>query len=321
MKKKLKVAVVGLGRMGKFHLEVLSKMRNVKIVCALTKHDVNEEKSNLLLKYKIKKHYTSIYKMVNNENIDAAFVQPSVQDVFKTTKILLNRNINCLIEKPPGLSLEQSQTLKKIINKRKLIHIIGMQRRFYSNILKIKSYEKKLGKMYSLSMQAHERFDDIKKKKKFTNKVLKKWMYANGIHMIDLLNSFSKSKPKKIFSISKKINENIKNSFNAIIEFKNGITANYLSNWKSIGGWSINLYYLNGVIEIKPIEKTVIKFNDGEEIEIKKTLIDEKFKPGLYLQNKMFIEACLNKNKKISYPAATIDDAISAIKLINKFTA
>ena len=31
---------------------------------------------------------------------------------------------------------------------------------------------KKLGRMYSLSMQAHERFDDIKKKK-FTNNVLK----------------------------------------------------------------------------------------------------------------------------------------------------
>ena len=35
----------------------------------------------------------------------------------------------------------------------------------------------------------------------------------------------------------------------------------------------------------------------------------------------MFIDACLNKNKKINYPAATIDDAISAIKLINKLTA
>ena len=59
-------------------------------------------------------------------------------------------------------------------------------------------------------------------------------MYANGIHMIDLLNFFSSEQTKENIFYKQKINENIKNSFNAIIEFKNGITANYLSNWKSI---------------------------------------------------------------------------------------
>jgi predicted dehydrogenase len=320
MNKKLKVAMIGLGRMGKFHLDVLLKMRNVKIVCALTKNNLNPEKYEILAKYKITNHYTSVYKMLINENIDAAFVQPSVQDVFKITKILLENNINCLIEKPPGLSLLESQILKKLINKNKLIHLIGMQRRFYSNISKIKLYEKKLGKMYSISMHAPENFDDIKKKKKFTSKVLKKWMYANGIHMLDLLNFFSKSEPKKIFSISKRINENTKNSFNAIIEYKNGVTANYISNWKSIGSWSIKLYYLNGIVIIKPIEETVVKFNNGKKIQIKKSNLDQKFKAGLYLQNKMFVNSCLNKNKKICYPAATIDNAISAIKLIEKLS-
>ena len=315
--KKLNVAIIGLGRMGKFHLDVLSSMKNVKIVCALSTNKKTLEKKKTLKKYKIKRNYTKLSEMLNNENIDAAFVQPSVQYVYKISKVLLKNHIHCLIEKPPGLNLVQARNLKKLIIKNKLIHLIGLQRRFYSNILKISNYHSKLGKLYSINVEAPEKFDEKKNKKKFIQQVLNKWIYVNGIHVIDLINFFAKSELKKVFSISRSINEKIKNSFHAVIKYKNNIVVNYISNWKSIGGWSIKLYFENGVVIIQPLEKTLVKFNNGKEIDLNISKIDQKFKHGLYLQNKMFVDACLDKNK-IKHPAATIDDAIKAMKLIIK---
>jgi predicted dehydrogenase len=318
--KKINIAVIGLGRMGQFHLDVISKIKYAKIVCSLTTEKKNKYKDEILKKYKIKKNYSNIYKMLSNESIDVAFIQPSVQHVYKISKIIIKNKINCLIEKPPGLSLEEAKNLSYLIKKNKIIHAIGMQRRFYSNILSINKYKRQLGRLYSVSIEAPERFDEIKKKKKFIKKVLNKWFIANGIHMIDLMQYVIGSKHLKVNAISKKINEKINNSFNALITFQNGVTANYTSHWKTIGGWQIKIYFTKGLVNIDPIEKTQIKLNNGKVFDLKLSKIDYKFKQGLYLQNSCFLESCLKKSK-IDKRIATIEDAISALKLIKKLKA
>ena len=318
--KKLNIALVGLGRMGKFHLEVLSKLKNVNLLCSLTTSKINLSKKKIFQKYNIKKNYTNINKMLLNEKIDVAFIQPSVHKVYEISKIFIKNKINCLIEKPPGLSVEEAKKLSTLIKKYKIIHAIGLNRRFYSNINLIAKYKKNLGKLYSVNVEAPEKFDDIKKKKKFNKKVLEKWFITNGIHMIDLMHFLIGSKYYKIYSISRKINEKIKNSFNAIIKYRNGVVANYISNWKTTGGWQIKLYFTKGIVIISPIEKTIIKFNSGRIIDIQLSEYDKKFKQGLFLQNKKFIESCLNKSP-LDKRTGTIDDAINAMNLIKKIKA
>ena len=318
--KKINIALIGLGRMGQFHLDVISKIKNTNIACSLTTTKKSKYKENIIKKYKIKNNYTNINEMISNEKIDVAFIQPSVQEVYKISKIIIKNKINCLIEKPPGLNLKEARHLSYLIKKNKIKHALGMQRRFYSNISSISKYKKQLGKLYSINVEAPERFDEIKKKNKFNKKVLDKWFIANGIHMIDLMQFLAGTQYSKVFSISRKIDEKINNSFNAIIKFKNGIIANYISNWKTIGGWHIKLYFTNGVVSINPIEKTQIKLNNGKIIDINLSAADHKFKQGLYLQNYNFLKSCSNNNR-IDKKTATIDDAISAMNLIKALKA
>ena len=317
--KKIKIAIIGAGRMGKFHLETLKDMKNIELVAILTTPNGSENRKKLKNKYKIKNDYENIDEMLSNSNIDAAFIQPSVQNVYPIAKKLLKNKINCLIEKPPALDIKKVLELERLTKKNELISVVGFQRRFYSNLQVIKKYQKQLGSLYSISVEAPESFDVIKNKKKFIKPVLKKWFYSNGIHMIDLMLFFANSKIKKIYKITRRIKEKLcNNSFNAIIKFEKNLVAQYISNWKSPGGWSIKLYYTNGQVLISPIEKTKIIFPKNKVIEIKNSKIDEKYKPGLFLQNKYFLEACFRK-KVLNVNAGTLKDAYKAMKLINLF--
>ena len=317
--RKLKVAIIGAGRMGRFHLETLKDMKNIELVAILTTANGTENRKKLKNKYKIKNDYENIDELLSHSNIDVAFIQQSVQEVYPIEKKLLSNKINCLIEKPPALDIKKVLELERLTKKNNLVSVVGFQRRFYSNLQVIKKYYKQLGYLYSINVEAPESFDVIKNKKKFIKPVLKKWFYSNGIHMIDLMLFFANSEIKQIYKITRKIEEKIcNNSFNAIIKFKKNLVGQYISNWKSPGSWSIKLYYTNGQVVISPIEKTKIIFPKNKVIEIKNSKIDEKYKPGLFLQNKHFLEACY-KNKKLNVNAGTLRDAYNAMKLIDFF--
>ena len=108
-------------------------MKNIELVAILTTPNGLENRKKLKNKYKIKNDYENIDEMLSNSNIDTAFIQPNVQNVYPIAKKLLNNKINCLIEKPPALDIKKVLELERLRKKNKLISVVGFQRRFYSN--------------------------------------------------------------------------------------------------------------------------------------------------------------------------------------------
>ena len=74
--------------------------------------------------------------------------------------------------------------------------------------------------------------------------------------------------------------------------------------------------YGDGVmVNISPVEEGTVTYSDGrvEELRIEDKDID--FKPGVYNQNRMFVDACLGKGE-VEYPAATLKDSLVVMELI-----
>ena len=65
---------------------------------------------------------------------------------------------------PPGLKSSETKELIKIANENNVIQMVGLQRRFYSHILEAKSIIEKHGDLFSLVVEAPERFTQIKDK-------------------------------------------------------------------------------------------------------------------------------------------------------------
>lgn len=317
MKNKLKVGLIGAGRMAGFHIDVLSTFEDVELVSLVTTPKGVERRVSICDKYNIPSNYGSVDEMIENEDVDAVFIQPSIRYVYEITKKCLEASLHTFIEKPPGLTSKQNKELLTLAKQKGVVEMVGLQRRFYSHILEAKGLIEEYGdgNLYSLVVEAPERFKQIKEKNKFTDDELKNWIFGNGIHMIDMF-LFLGGDTKSITSTSRQWKEEMtKDSFHSLVEFKNGAVGQYISNWSSPGGWSVKMYGDGVRVDIAPMEEGKITFSDGTVEELAISNEDYNFKPGVYKQNRMFVDACLGKGQ-VSYPAATLEDSLKVMEFI-----
>ena len=315
-KKLIGVGIIGTGRMAEFHLNVFKKIKGVKILAISSTSKGLKRRKIIKKKFKIEKDYSNYQLMIKqNSNINAIIIASKIDKNFNIAKFCIKNKKHCLIEKPPALKLNEVKHLISLKRKNNIIVCTGLQRRFYGNFLKIKKIIQTKS-LKSISIEAPENYKEILNKNKFSKNVLNKWVFANGIHCIDLFRYFS-GEIKKIYSYNKKFYfKNHFDSINSVLHFKNGTIGTYKSNWFSPGSWSVKLYFKDFLIDSTPLENSKIIFQNGKKKEITKTLYDRKFKPGLFLQNLKFIESI--KKKKILGQLCELEDAYKTMNICSK---
>ena len=95
----------------------------------------------------------------------------------------------------------------------------------------------------------------------------------------------------KSFSKSGKLNWHNKTNFVGSGETEKGVLFSYISNWESAGRWGLELLTQNRRIYLKPMENLYIQQKGSINVNKHEfdSSLDEKFKPGLYLQVKDFL--------------------------------
>mgnify|MGYP001255998662 CR=1 FL=1 len=112
MKKKIRVAIVGLGVVGikrKFFLSKNNKflikyVSDIKFKKEFTRGDIT---------------YYKNYKNIPHENIDAVFISLPNFLAPKVSIYFLQKNIHVFCEKPPGRSVQDVKDVLKIYKKKK----------------------------------------------------------------------------------------------------------------------------------------------------------------------------------------------------------
>ena len=302
----IKLGIIGAGRITRFHLQVFADLP-VELVAIANK---TKEKAEILAKeFSIPKVYDNYKTMIKDTKLDAVGIFTSVETIFPITMYVINKKISCLIEKPPGLSIKEARSLEDCAKNNNVKVMVGLNRRYMSTIQKAKEMIKG-DILKTIIIEAPERFETIKEYGKYSQLVLDSWIYANGIHCIDLFTFFA-GEAKDVISYSKE------NDYNALITFQNEVVGQYYSNWDCPGNWSITLITNNRKVIILPLEEGTSIAKSHEKTEFKLSEIDEKYKPGFYLQGKEFIESILEK-RPIQFPGCDIHEAIKTMELINK---
>lgn len=303
----MKSVLIGLGDIAPKYLEVLSKLQcNIDGIVVRNYDKAREKAKN----FGIKKIYKSLDE-IQDSDCDFFIIMVTPENNADVLKKIISFKKPILIEKPVTFS---SNDLEKIVslNKKFMTPVmIAMNRRFYSIFHKGLEYLKeKDRKIYSIKIEAPERFSDINMPK-FSEIVKRYWMFSNPIHCIDLIRFFG-GNIKKI-----DVNSNPeKFSYTAIGHCDKDVEFTYISNWKSPGGWSVTLYADDVRITYNPLEKGSI-FENNEKKEIIPDKEDILFKPGFYFQLKYFIEH-ISSRKTIEWPASDIVDHVSTVKLVEE---
>ena len=150
MKKRVKIAVVGVGLMGSQHLKAI-KISKKAVLHSIV--DINKDSSLQAKKFKVP-FYKNTKALLKNNKPDAVIVATPNQFHEKHSISFLNSKIPLLLEKPISDSIEKARKIIKSSKKNKTPLLIGYHRRHnpMTSIVKKKIDSGKLGKIVSANV-------------------------------------------------------------------------------------------------------------------------------------------------------------------------
>ena len=120
----MKVGVIGTGTMGKNHVRIYSELKGVGEVYAF---DVDKEKIKRLEEYGVIV-CDSMEELL--ERVDAVSICVPTKYHLEVAKRAIEKDVQCLIEKPIALTVEEGEELVKLLDNKGLIAGVGHIERF-----------------------------------------------------------------------------------------------------------------------------------------------------------------------------------------------
>lgn len=217
--KKVRIGVVGLGRLGSLHARIYSKLKNVELACVC---DIDKNTARLI-GASLKRPWCTDYRELLKKNIGAVSIATPTYLHYKIARFFLNNGIHVLIEKPITKTLKEAKELIKLGRKKRLIIQVGHVERFNSAIQAIEK------------LSTRPRFIEVHRLGPFTPRVKDVGVVLDlMIHDIDIVLGLTNSKVKEIEAIGVKILTKHEDIANARLRFKSGtvcdLTASRVTN-------------------------------------------------------------------------------------------
>jgi predicted dehydrogenase len=208
--KKLRVGVVGVGYLGKFHAEKYAAMDDVDLVGVT---DINRKQVEKIAKEVGTTGYTDYRKLFGK--VDAVSIVVPTPLHYRIGKDFLENDVDMLLEKPMTESLNEADELIDIAESRGLIIQVGHLERYNPAVVPLKNIVKKPRFIESHRLSVYnERGTDVS--------VVLDLM----IHDIDIILNYVGSEVKAINAAGISVISQYPDIANARIEFKNGCVAN-----------------------------------------------------------------------------------------------
>jgi predicted dehydrogenase len=300
---KIRIGVIGLGYLGKFHYQKYKENKLVNITSV-----VDTDKKNYSI---VKEKGVLMFERYQDivDEVDAVSIVTPTVTHYKLAKYFLDNKIHVLLEKPMTESVAQAKKLNTIAKKNKCVLQIGHLEQFNPAIRQLRKNDCKpqFIEVHRLC-QFNPRANDVD--------VVLDLM----IHDIDIVLSIVSKKIDSIEVSGKKILTNLTDIANVRIKFKDNIVANLTAsrisnkNERKMRIFSSNSYYSIDFInnELKKIYKDKKNSFKEQNFNFKKTdvLKDE-------INN--FINTCLGKEKSMTTGTSGLEALIVAKKISKGF--
>lgn len=310
---KIKVAFVGTGYMANEYAKVLSKSFPYKNIIVGAINRSNPRIDDFIINYNVKKKFSNIDQMMREVSPDIVFVTVNELSAIKVIEKLSKYPCVCMIEKPAGVDYEESKKILLLKKNKKFFSFVGLNRRFYSSVINAKEVLKKDSSKRIIKICDQENII-LAKKMGQPKKVLNNWMYANSIHLIDLAHFFGRGDITNIKTNNKK-NFLQEGYLSSKLSFSSGDVVEYFCIWNRPAPWSLQISTNKYFLELKPIEEfSYLKNPSRKWINVKKSIKDKIYKPGIYLQTLNVFKFLTEKKSNIK----DLDYSNKLMKLIKE---
>jgi len=222
-----------------------------------------------------------------------------------------------LMEKPAGYDLADAQKIKAAADVAGRTVYVGFNRRFYDSVLQTKAGLAELPAETPrfIHIQDQQSYEEARRYN-HPEAVVEKFMYANSIHVIDMIRSFARGQVKSVEQILPWMGEQT-HVVLSLITFDSGDKALYEGIWQGPGPWACSVATPLKRWEMRPLEG-VSSVPAGQRRLNAHDInpIDSEYKAGFYHQAAAVLQAM--KDGKATAPLGDLADSLVTMRLINQ---
>lgn len=319
---KVKVGIVGLGRLGRRHAENIAfRIPNAELTaaCSIVREEVEDVQKNWGIEY----GYTDFNEMLKNRSLDAIFIASPSSEHCSQIEAALEAGFHVFSEKPLGISIEECLKAEKAVEKHQgKIFMLGFMRRYDKSYLYTKQKIKEgvigdpfLIRCYGLDPETH-----IQGAIKFAPGSGGIFLDMT-IHDIDLARWYMNSEVKSVYALGgcfvhKEFEKygDVDNAA-AIMQFENGTIGLFYSGRTCIHGYHIETEIIGtkGSLRVGTIpEKNLVTvFNESGAVRECIGSFPERFEYAYLNEVQEFVN-CIIENRK---PQVTVYDGTKSTKI------
>jgi predicted dehydrogenase len=209
-----KIGVVGVGKMGEYHVGVLSEMREVDLVGVVDSDQERAKKISEQYKTHSYKNYKDLFKLV-----DGVVLAVPTSMHFAIGKEFIEAGIHTLLEKPCTDDLSKAEELFELAEKKKITLQIGHVERFNGAVQEL------------FKIVKDPIYIECRRMSPFSSRIKDDGVVLDiMIHDIDIVLKLVDSTVANINVIGNSIFSKRDDLINAQIEFENGCIANILAS-------------------------------------------------------------------------------------------
>jgi predicted dehydrogenase len=280
----MRLVYVGYGKIAPKHLEVFRDLGST-FVASANRSEAGRAKARD--EGGIPSSYASIPEMLERERPDGVLCCPSFPHVFAAMKQVLPFGIPTLVEKPPGTSLAELETLEDLAARHQAPVIVGLNRRHYSVLLRAIEDAGGLEAVTSVFVDWSE--DPAHVLKRFSKSEVERWIFGNTLHGLDLLTLLAGRLPSPQI-VARDLGEPFRWIMALQGVSERGVLASFNSIWDAPGKWRLSFSSRGRRYVFAPLESCTVLESGGTSREIAPLDEDKRFKAGFHRQAQAFLE-------------------------------
>ena len=219
----IRIAVIGVGQMGRNHVRVLKGMDGVELVAIA---DPNREQLERLGHVFGMKCYERYEQMLEREELDAAVIAVPTEHHEAVAVACLAKGLHLLIEKPIAASEQEAERIIAVAKEKGCKVMIGHIERFNPAVMELRKRLSQLGDIYKI---------DVERIGPFPNRIAKVGVIIDlSVHDLDVIDFVIGKEPVRIVAeTQQRLHQRCEDSLCAMIVYPGNILAtmniNYLS--------------------------------------------------------------------------------------------
>lgn len=309
----LRVAMIGGGGMTREHIKAFRDLPGVEIAGIWNR--TRDKAAALATEFNIPLVADSIDDLHTRTRADLAVVAVYETAINPVMKQALAHPWAILMEKPIGVDLQDAEDIVRAVKAKGARVFVGLNRRFLSSTQAV---------LADLAQDNGPRFIHVQDQQSLdtarqighAEPVVRNWMYANSIHLVDYLCALGRGEIAAVTPVVR-WNPDKPGVVLAKVDFTSGDVGLYQGIWHGPGPWACTVTTPRRRWEMRPLERATFQ-NAGERKlnPVEPDAWDADFKPGFRRQAEVVAAALRG-----APGAVTIDEALRTIRLIHAIFA